>query len=607
MSKVAEYVDAASAQLARKLSDPLWLAVRSLTARQWSAVSSPAKTVLLEGGNQCLAEGSLIYDPMLDKEIPIEDRREPGHVFAWNGSGIVVAKSGPSFPKGRMQALTIEVNRARRFTASGEHRILASCGWRAVAELRRGDVLFQPQTNEGTCLSAIHDAGEKSIWDLEVPGFGNYLYGGVIHHNSGKSLAACCDALLFALNEHPVRRWKKAPSIWYCTTTYDRFREQPWRHFLNLLLFPDESIYSLPTQRVRSVQWARVGVPKVVELNNGVEIVVKSYDQGPGEFLAKTLSYAVLDEECTDNIYREISARFLASENPRLFVAATPILGVRWLADLREMSKLGAADISHVRLPTLENPMVQAHPEAVHDLRRRFALNQDELNLRLEGQPYHATGLVYPDGVWRTEFQIDPQYLDPGKWTRYMAVDPGWNNCAALWVAVNAAGEHVVYDELLAHHRTIRQVAHSIIEREKGHDGQPDARYIDPAAYGTETESGKRTVDLWRDEDIRCKAAPNNRIWAGIDIVKRLLEDRKLRFFRTLFELQRERRGYTSASAAGGKEKPADEDDHLVSCLRYLCAAKLRHVEAHVSPRPADLIGAALWDQRHPKDQGGNL
>ena len=54
-----------------------------------------------------------------------------------------------------------------------------------------------------TFITSATPLGQGEVWDFEVPGYGNYVAGGLVNHNSGKSV---CSAILFAsaaLN-HPV-------------------------------------------------------------------------------------------------------------------------------------------------------------------------------------------------------------------------------------------------------------------------------------------------------------------------------------------------------------------------------------------------------------------
>jgi len=438
-------------------------------------------------------------------------------------------------------------------------------------------------------------------------------------NQSGKSLTATVDACLYAINEHPVRKWPKdghAPSIWYSTTSYELFAQQAWEHIKNLLLYKGESELHLPTMRLKYIGWDRVGVPKWIHLTNGAEIVVKAYAQGRSQFQAKTLDHAVVDEECEDEIWNELFARLFAADSPRIFVAATPLLGKQWLDNVRTAAFEGSKSISHFRFKTLDNPTCNA---SVIDLyRTQCKEDPDKLKLRLEGIPYFAQGLIYPDGIWTPEHVCAPFDI-PKTWTRYSCVDPGYRSCGALWAAVSPPeiNSIVIYRDYLGKERTISQNAEAVVLWE--HRGQHCYRkWIDPAALGTDAESGEKVIDLWRFRGYDCQPAPDNRVISGIERCKELMIQRGgpkgdrplLRVFNTCRNFIRERRGYrwNEERPKGDErnERPEKREDHVMDPFRYMVAAGLDYIPyrapAVLCPDPKNNpVGYALWLQRHPQ------
>ena len=432
-------------------------------------------------------------------------------------------------------------------------------------------------------------------------------------NQSGKSYLATSTLASYLMNKHPLHRWPPddPPTAWYCTTTFDLFAEQPWVHIKNFLLYPGESELTLPTRNIQYIAWHRPGVPKLIVGTTGWRLVPKSYESGRSEFQAKTLPFYIVDEECPDDIWGELRARRLAAQNSIGLVAATPIKGMAWLEKLRTMAVEGRGGVAHYRLNTMDNPGMSK--EAVEDLQEELRDRPEELDLRLKGVPYFAQGLVYPDGLFRAEHVIDPFNI-PRDWARYRCVDHGYRNCACVWMAINPMGDTVVvYKDYLGKERTIRQNCEIITADEK--DGHLFAgSWIDPATRGTEAESGKRVIDMWREYGYDCDPAPDNRVLAGVERCKQLMVERggdgtrpRLRIFNTCRDWLQERKNYKwNAERPKGdekKDKPEKRDDHIMDAFRYIVAAGIEYVEpprASAIPDPiANPVGYAFWKKRH--------
>lgn len=434
-------------------------------------------------------------------------------------------------------------------------------------------------------------------------------------NQSGKTFTACTATACWAMNQHPNGEFPHVFDIWYGTTTFDLFAQQAWQHLQNLLLFPGESIHKLPTRWVTKVDWLKSGsVPKTIWLAGGNCIQVKTFDQGRGEWQAKTLYRAVIDEECPDMIWEEVRARTLAAQDipPQILVAATPIEGQPWLAALREQS-MQESFVSHHRLSTLDNPAVRR--ETVEELNLELRDRPEMYDLRILGFPLQMQGLVYNDALFTIDHVIPPFRLDGADWTRYRTIDHGYRNCACLWMAINARQDTiVVYREYLGKERSLSQNAEAIRAHE-GADGWYARSWIDPATAQTDACSGRKIIDLWRDKGVWVDKAPDNRLLPGIERVKDLMVERggpnldrpRLLVFASCKEFLRERRAYKwpKARPSGDlqAEKPEKRDDHLMDCLRYTVAAGIDHVKIDGRIRAPDKasnpVGHAFWSMRH--------
>lgn len=412
---------------------------------------------------------------------------------------------------------------------------------------------------------------------------------------------------------HPCRAWDRPPKAWFCCTTYELLAQAGWDHLKSFLFLPDESVHDLPSRHVESIQWIRPSIPKNVIMRNGSEITFKSYEQGPGEFQAAQLDQIVVDEECPGAIWNEMQARFLATKAPRIVVAATPIQGVEWLTELRRMAEEGRGGVSHFRLRTEDNP--GHNREEVANLRERLRDRPEELRLRLEGYPFYAQGLVYPDGLFSPQHVVQPHPVDPRDYTVYCCIDPGFRNCAALWVAVRADGsEWLVFRDYMGRELTIAQNAQRILAISA--PMRIEGYLMDPhAAERRLDESGERIIDLYLRHGIDASPAPRHEVEAGIQVVSDLLSERgangecRFHVFDTCQEFLRERRSYRRRAAKEdgdvGKENPEKRDDHLMDAWRYLANTDLPFRVSRSPIPPAGSLGRVFYDQRHPPPKGG--
>jgi phage terminase large subunit-like protein len=414
---------------------------------------------------------------------------------------------------------------------------------------------------------------------------------------------------------HPVRSTSGPPKIWYSTTTYELFSQGAWPHLQKLLWWPWETPYK-PGEWVKSVTWLRPGIPKAIHGHDGQEVTIKSFEQGPGEFQAAQLDAAILDEESPDSIWREIQARFLASSNPYILIPATPVLGVEWIGNLRRMAEEGAGGVGHHRLRTMDNPAHNA--KAIEDLQTRFKDRPEELRLRLEGIPYYAQGLVYPDGLWQPAVhEVEPHAVDARDYTMYCCIDPGWRVCAALWVAIREDdSEFLVFRDYYGQELTVAENAQRIAKINS--TMRIEGIYMDPAMTERHLgESRERIVDLFRAHGVVAQPAARHEVEAGIQVVSDLLAERgpdgqaRFHVFKTCENFLRERRAYRRRAQREegdvGKENPEKREDHLLDCVRYLAMQGLQfRVTRPPVPQPGSQ-GYLFWKQRHKSDHSDSL
>ena len=475
-------------------------------------------------------------------------------------------------------------------------------------------------------------------------------------NQSGKTWCNCVDFLMQARGVHPTIRWTaRYPGEtwrgWYATTTYQRFAEQAWKHFKRLLLFPGESVLHLPTRRIVGALFDKRNPERVLYLKlrrepgRGTEtrteeyseIFVKSYESGAGEFQSAEVDLLALDEECSQAIYDEAQPRVLVHAG-RISVSATPILGVPWLAKLREAAEQRPDLVTHTRLSLRDNP--GCPPDEIAKIEFALRGRPELIRLRLDGFPVALEGLVYPDTIFTPAHVVDPFVLGPD-WTRFRVCDPGWRNFACLWFAIAPRNLRIVcYRDYLGQGQTVAQNALAVT-RLSGLE-RYERTYVDPAALITSAEGGRRVIDLlnrpvacwacgqpWVDRHrpgwcaqcglqcgLEASPAPDNAVQAGVDAVAELLNQRTgpqgewplFGVWRACTHFLEERRQYMHRSAGTREDerpdRPVKRGDHCMDCWRYFVAARPRWQPPRAARPPAGSIAELLQNDRRPPVRG---
>ncbi|MCZ7644357.1 MAG: terminase family protein [Planctomycetota bacterium] len=393
-------------------------------------------------------------------------------------------------------------------------------------------------------------------------------------NQSGKTHWACAAVAAFAAGLHPraggphptlsqgereIRNARLDRVVWYCTTNYELFGKQAWEHLKRFLFFEGESCHRLPARRVLEIGWERKSPeqPKYFKVRGADGIVarvyVMSYEAGLKAFMAQTVDLIVIDEECDAAIYRECSARFLASPGAFMLVLATPVKGVPWLRRLKRQALDPLTGIQLFRFRTAENP--GASVEEIARLKAQYRDDPQELALRLEGEDKASSGLVYPDTLFTPEHVLDdvtglrtedwglsdrektpqqlspqssllsPFILDPRRWTLNRCIDAGYRTPGCVWLAVSEDERQVVvYRCWKGDHLTVAEAWESIAGLSKAERYVLDL--IDPAVRAKNAVTGASELSVWRSHGFKGRLAPDNTVRSGIERVKDLMRER---------------------------------------------------------------------------------
>jgi len=181
-------------------------------------------------GRGCVAAGTLIYLPIEDRHVPVEDLARAGRsvtVLSLTPDGPLPAETaGAPFVKGHAELYDVVFNDGSRITVTDEHRFLTRWGWLPLPAVGVGLLqvaagapsnvpvpwrgapegsrwswgahrlrgirpektpLVDAEGVKWVYVSSITPAGRGAFYDLRVPGWDNYAANGLWHHNSGKT------------------------------------------------------------------------------------------------------------------------------------------------------------------------------------------------------------------------------------------------------------------------------------------------------------------------------------------------------------------------------------------------------------------------------------
>jgi len=283
---------------------------------------SQADVRWLFGGNQCLGGEQLVYDPVKKVDRRVSEIKEPFHVYAYDGQKLIIAKADMPFNKESEQLYEVKLSNGETIVCSAKHRVLDdSGGWRQISELQAGFSLFQPSSILGSDIITIISQDAKrfdKIWDFNVPRYHNYLTGGVINHNSGKTHTNMMDLAQLVLDVHPFRFTPKGLH-WVAIESWEQVRDILWEEKLKKFI---------PPWHIRNISYGQDKVPRKVFIKNGHVIEFKAFNQGRELFQGRIIDSCHCDEQCHHDfqgILNEIQARLMAKSG-FLSWSMTPII-----------------------------------------------------------------------------------------------------------------------------------------------------------------------------------------------------------------------------------------------------------------------------------------
>lgn len=310
----------------------------------------------------------------------------------------------------------------------------------------------------------------------------------------------------------------------------------------------------------------------------------QSYDQGREAFQATARDGIWMDEEPPLAIYSEALTRTMTTKGI-VMTTFTPLRGmsetVQFLEKKSQDGKIAITTATWDDAPHLteeaKEEMLEAYPPHQRDARSK-------------GIPALGSGAIYP--IPETDFVIQPIPIGAA-WKHVYAMDVGWNNTAAVFMAYDMDSDivYVIGDYKRSQAEpTIH--ASAIKMRAKG-EKQPGV--IDPASSGANQIDGRKMIDMYRQLGLNLQEA-ENAVETGIYEVYSRLSSGRLRVFNTCQSLINEYRVYRRDE----RGRVVKENDHCLDSLRYGIMSGLTIARPHFKQKKpsvfADFLGGgASW------------
>jgi len=325
-------------------------------------------------------------------------------------------------------------------------------------------------------------------------------------NRSGKTTVAMVDLARILTGQDPLGRLPRENLIWYvvgkdgrelanvvhkklfmpaCFQIIRDERTRQWRAFRPYqeadAQREQEARWApplIPERFVREVSWEnkKEGLPKLVKLINGSEIHFFSGNARPPH--GSSIHGANFDEEVPDGWYAEIAAR-LVDYRGYFTWSATPEQGTDQLLILHERA-MGEMERF---MQTGVKPSIEEYFMAIHGNRHltreqveefESKLTDEQKRVKVYGEFLQLGASVFPEFL--PSLHVVDQFPIPLDWTRYLYIDPGYQVCAVLFMAVpdprdeKHAGYRYVYDELYLYNCNADLFGRKMREKCEGQD-----------------------------------------------------------------------------------------------------------------------------------------
>jgi phage terminase large subunit-like protein len=432
-----------------------------------------------------------------------------------------------------------------------------------------------PRLVGGRTITAVVPIGYQPILDCHVDRVNCYWAGGVVHHNSGKTLSAAYEIAIHATGRYPDwwqgRRFHRPVSILVGSESGELTRKGLQRLIVGSPQKREEwGTGAIPKECLGNTTM-KPGVPDAlasvtVKNEYGGESVIQfnSYDQGRSKWQADTIDIVAMDEEPPMDIYTEALTRTNATGGI-VFVTFTPLLGMsqvvkRYLTEKPEgttVIRMTIDDAEHYT-PEERARIIAAYPE-------------HEREARTKGVPMLGSGAVFP--VAESAISVAPFEI-PAHWARINGIDFGWDHPTGFVCMAHDRDTDTVYvyDAWKLKQTPVMTQAGMVVG--KGyqnipwawpHDGLQHDRNSGEILKDQYQKFGMNMISERAQFENRPDGKPGgNSLEAGVSMMLERMQTRRLRVFSNLEDWFSEFRLYHRKEGIIVKE-----DDDILSATRY--------------------------------------
>ena len=381
-----------------------------------------------------------------------------------------------------------------------------------------------------------------------------WLFGG---NQSGKTYANMMDAVLFALELHPVRKPVSEGIHWIGIESWEQVRDILWAEYLSNFI---------PAWAIVDIWYGSDKVPRKIILKNGHLIEFKAFNQGRTLFQGRQIDSFHGDEQCLHDfrgILDEIQVR-LMKRNGFLSWSMTPIIPQISLEE--RIEKLPETDdIFHLDLDRNRQSCGGYLPDKQVDI-LISEWPEEVQTSRIHGQFTSYYGAVYK--TYSRSVHVVPPFEIPQDWTLYRGIDFGFTNpFVCLWIAKDKDERYYVYREYYKAQTGIQEHISTI--KSLSADEQYLTTYADP-------EDAEARSDMHKAGILTISA--NKDVARGIETVQSKLKVKgdgkpSLYVFSTCTNTCREFATYhypSGKSERSPADVPVSKDDHTLDALRYI-------------------------------------
>lgn len=426
--------------------------------------------------------------------------------------------------------------------------------------------------------------GKMEVYDFVVPQYGNYILGGICHHNTGKSNTASFKVFCHATGLYPDwwdgPRFNRPTNGWCVGVTNESTRDNPQRKLIGARLdepgggwLPLNTIVDFSKRR--NIEDA-VDTIWVRHVSGGISTIgFKANEMGREKLQGPTLDWVWGDEELDKGVFDELVQRTSAIDDSQIMITFTPLKGVTPMV-LFLLDTDDETIVKKIYLSVYQAKHIS--PERIKQMEEMYRNEPHLLKARMEGIPTVGEGLIYP---------FDPKdlFIRPFEtekwWPRLGAVDFGWTHPTAIGGAVMDPDTSAIYVDRLHYKSNMRVPDHCSVMRSWG-----DIDYAcDPAGLQADKASGIKLMHAYLNDlqpgwenipDERRRMFPaDNAVFAGISEVYGMMKEGKLFFFDKpeMEPFRRELMLYRYDPKTG---KPIKTNDDALDMLRYLVMSKSR-------------------------------